>query len=148
MTMRMCVAAALLALAACGEKEFDPPERADQVGEAEELYRETLFDTITWADTLQRARIGNEVFASRCRNCHGTLGAGDTEYARARELTVPSLVAPEWRYAASMDSVRHRIFVGHAAGMPTWGVAGISPREIDGAAYYLLERLRPEVLGR
>jgi hypothetical protein len=47
-----------------------------------------------------------------------------------------------------MDSVRHRIFVGHAAGMPTWGVAGISPREIDGAAYYLLERLRPEVLGR
>ena len=148
MTMRTCVIAVLLALPACGEKEFDPPERAEQVGEAEGLYTEALFDTVMWADTLQRARVGNEVFASRCRNCHGTMGAGDTEYARARALTVPSLVEPDWRYAASMDSVRRRIFVGHEAGMPTWGVAGISPREIDGAAYYLLERLRPEVLGR
>jgi mono/diheme cytochrome c family protein len=148
MTIRTGVLAGLLVLAACGEKEFDPPERAEQVGEAETLYSEALFDTIAWADTLQRVRVGNEVFASRCRNCHGTLGEGDTEFARARGLTVPSLVAPDWRYATSIDSVRHRVFVGHQAGMPTWGVAGISPREIDGAAYYVLQRLRPEVLGR
>lgn len=147
MTKRALVAAVVLVLAACGEKEFDPPDRGEQVGEAEARYSETLFDTVTWADTLQRARVGNEVFASRCRNCHGTLGAGDTEFARARGLTVPSLVAPDWRYATSIDSVRHRIFVGHEQGMPTWGVAGIGPREIDAAAFYVLERLRPEVLG-
>jgi hypothetical protein len=31
--------------------------------------------------------------------------------------------------------------------MPTWGVAGITPREIDAVAFYILERLRPEMLG-
>ena len=145
---RTVVVAALLALAACGEKKFDPPDRSQRVDDAEGRYSEALFDTVAWADTLQRARAGNEVYASRCRDCHGPLGAGDTEYARARGFTVPSLVEPDWRYAPSLDSVRHRIFVGHEEGMPTWGVAGISPREIDGAAYYVLERLRPEVLGR
>ena len=53
---------------------------------------------------------------------------------------------PDWPYAASLDSVRHRIFVGHEEGMPTWGVAGITPREIDGVAYYILNGLRPDAL--
>ena len=87
---------------------------------------------------VTRARRGNEVFASKCRNCHGTVGEGATEYARERDLDVPSLVTADWPFAESMDSVRHRIFVGHELGMPTWGVAGISPREIDGAAFYVL----------
>lgn len=82
------------------------------------------------------------------RSCHGTVGAGDTEYAEARGLNVPSLIEPEWRYSASIDSVRHRVFVGHVAGMPTWGVAGITPREIDAVSFYILERLRPEMLGQ
>ena len=37
-------------------------------------------------------------------------------------------------------------FVGHENGMPTYGVAGLTPREIDGAAYYVLAQLRPEIL--
>ena len=45
------------------------------------------------------------------------------------------------------DSVRRRVFVGHVAGMPTWGVAGITQREIDAVSFYVLESLRPEVLG-
>ena len=48
--------------------------------------------------------------------------------------------------SASIDSVRHRVFVGHVAGMPQWGVAGIANREIDAVAFYVLERLRPEIL--
>jgi mono/diheme cytochrome c family protein len=43
--------------------------------------------------------------------------------------------------------VRRRIFTGHPAGMPTWGVAGIPAREIDAVAAYILEQLRPDVLG-
>jgi hypothetical protein len=41
-------------------------------------------------------------------------------------------------------AVRRRIFTGHPAGMYTWGIAGISPREIDAVAHYILERLRPD----
>ena len=137
----------LLAAAACKPKyEFDPPEQEDRVAEAEGEYSPALFDTVTWTSDDRRATEGNAVFAAECRNCHGTTGGGGTDYAIQRELAVPSLVLPGWRYEGQLDSVRHKIFVGHAAGMPTWGIAGITPREIDGVAYYLLERLRPEML--
>ncbi len=58
---------------------------------------------------------------------------------------MPSLVTPDWPYAGSIDSVRHRVFVGHGE-MPNWGVVRLSPRAIDAAAAYVLEQLRPEVL--
>lgn len=129
------------------EKTFEPPDRDQRIADAETVFEAVVFDSITWADDVLRAREGNSVYAARCRNCHGTLGAGSTAYAENRGLSVPSLVEREWRYAASMDSVRHRIFVGHRAGMPTWGVAGLTPREIDAVAFYVLEDLRPEILG-
>lgn len=131
---------------ACGEKTFDPPDREARVAAAEERFEEVVFDTLTWEDSDERGFIGNAIYASRCRDCHGTLGRGSTEYAQSRGLDVPSLVEPDWRMASSIDSVRHRVFVGHAAGMPTWGVAGITNREIDAVSFYLLEQLRPEVL--
>lgn len=106
-----------------------------------------LFDTVAWDDDDVRAHQGNEVFATRCRVCHGPLGAGGTDYARSQNLIVPSLVEPGWPLAASIDSLRHRIYTGHEGGMPTWGVVGISPREIDAAAFYVLELLRPEIIG-
>jgi len=137
----------LAATASCQKYEFEPPDRQERVQAAEVTYSPALFDTIAWDTDEARALEGSEVFAAKCRNCHGTLGEGDTEYGRMRKLTVPSLVEADWPYAASIDSVRHRIFVGHEAGMPTWGVAGITPREIDGVALYLLEHLRREMLG-
>lgn len=139
--------AALLAVSACKkEKTFDPPDRAERVASAEERYSESLFDTVAWESDLARSTAGNEIYATKCRNCHGTLGEGSTAYAVERELDVPSLVEPDWPWADSLNAVRHRMFVGHESGMPTWGVAGITPREVDGAAYYVLEVLRPEVL--
>ena len=140
------VIASLVGLTGCGHKEFDPPDREARIQDAEVLFTGVLFDTLTWENDVVRARTGNEVFARTCRNCHGTLGQGDTDYAQARGLTVPSLVEPEWPLA-SIDSVRHRVFVGHAGGMPTWGVAGITTAEIDAVAYYVIEGLRPDVLG-
>jgi mono/diheme cytochrome c family protein len=116
------------------------------VARADSAFSTGVFDSIGWASDSIRAFDGNVVYATYCRNCHGTLGAGETEYARNRQLEVPSLVEPEWRYADSRDSILHRIFVGHAAGMPTWGVAGITPREMDAVTFYLTEVLRPEVL--
>ena len=138
----------MVALAACGgEHEFEPPDRAGQVAEAESLYRAARFDTVAWASDDTRALEGNVVFSTKCRQCHGPLGEGGTEYARERGLAVPSLVSPDWEYAGDLEAVRRRMFVGHPEGMPTWGVAGITPREIDAAAFYIVERLRPEVLG-
>ena len=75
------------------------------------------------------------------------MGEGGTAYAKQRHLEVPSLVDREWEFAEDLTATRHRIFVGHPDGLPTWGVAGLSPREIDGVSYYLLRVLRPEVLG-
>lgn len=81
-----------------------------------------------------------------CRRCHGPLGRGDTEYARARGVEVPSLVEPDWPLA-ELDSVRRAIYVGHEAGMPTFGARDLDSREIDAAAAYVLLTLRPEILG-
>ena len=136
-----------LAVGCKGEKAFEAPDRDEQIVDAEERFRAARFDTVTWADDDERALAGNAVYAARCRNCHGTMGAGATDYAAGRGLEVPSLVDETWEVSPQIDSVRHRVFVGHAAGMPTWGVAGITNREIDAVSYYVLERLRPEVLG-
>jgi mono/diheme cytochrome c family protein len=138
--------ASALGAASCTEHHFDPPDREQRIAQADSLYRAVRFDTITWPSDSVRAFEGNVVFSSSCRTCHGPLGRGGTEYAAERDLEVPSLVEPDWRYAGEPDSVRHRIFVGHVAGMPTWGVAGITPREIDAVTHYLLEVLRPELL--
>ncbi len=135
----------LLASGACGH-DFEPPDRADALTQAEALYSADLFDTLAWASDDVRAWDGNGVYVDKCRRCHGTLGSGTTEYAAGRGLEVPSLVELEWKFTEGLESVRHYIFVGHEGGMPTWGLAGLSPREIDGAAFYLLTQLRPEVL--
>lgn len=146
-TLTLLAMASVGVVGACkGGHHFDPPDQEARVLEAEGLYSSNLFDSITWASDSARALQGNAVFAAKCRKCHGPLGQGSTEYARARDLDVPSLVKPDWHYARSLDSVRHRVFVGHQYGMPNFGVAGISLREIDAAAFYLLNRLRPDVL--
>jgi len=147
MLRSLVVGLTLFALGGC-KHEMEPPDREARVSDAETRFSETDFDTLTWSNADERALAGNAVFAAKCRTCHGTLGEGDTEYAAGRGLAVPSLVGPGWVLSDSLDAVRRRVFVGHAAGMPTWGVAGISPREIDAVSYYIVERLRPEVLGR
>ena len=142
------VATPVLLATGCGDKEFEPPDRAEQVEQAEELLEAPSFDTIAWASDDARAFEGNGVFAAKCRNCHGPVGRGGTEYARRQGLDVPSLVEPEMGIPAELEAVRERVFTGHPEGMPTWGVAGITLREIDAVSFYVLESLRPEVLGR
>lgn len=134
-------------LVGCGEYEFHPPDRDAQVAEAAAGFSLETYDSVTWVSDSIRSLEGSVVWSSQCRNCHGPLGSGATAYAENQGLDVPSLVTPDWRYAGQRDSVLLRIHSGHAEGMPTWSVAGISPREIDAVAYYLLEVLRPEVVG-
>ena len=135
-----------LSSAACKDKTFKPPDRARQVAQADSIFGTVTFDTIAWDSDEDRGLAGNVTFSAKCRSCHGPLGRGDTEYATERKLDVPSLVQPEWRFADDLPGARRRIFAGHEDGMPTWGVAGISLREIDAAAYYVIAVLRPEVM--
>lgn len=141
------VLACLLVATGCEKHEFHPPSAEERTAEAETAFAALRFDTIAWSSPEERLSEGNQVFAARCRRCHGPLGQGDGEYAKAEGLAVPSIVGRDWRYAGSADSVRHRVFVGHYPEMQTWGVAGLTPREIDAVTHYVLNRLRPEVLG-
>jgi len=140
------VCALLVLTLACGKKEFEPPANGTRVGEASSQFDPAWFDTIQWTNQEQMLIDGASVYASNCRDCHGRMGAGGTEYAATRRLAVPSLVGEGWEYRDDLPAVRRLVFSGHAAGMPTHGVAGISLREIDAVSRYLLEQLRPEVL--
>jgi mono/diheme cytochrome c family protein len=135
----------LIALGACGHS-FEPPNRGERIARAEGVFSPTLFDSVTWESEAVRALEGNEVYAAKCRRCHGTLGAGATDYGSAQRLDVPSLVQAEWAYADDFESVRRRIFVGHEEGMPSGGLGLLTPREIDGVAYYVFAQLRADVL--
>ena len=136
----------VLVTTACGH-EFEPPDRGERIRQAELAYTPSLFDSVTWGEGENREAIGNEIYAEKCRKCHGPMGRGETDYARERKLTIPSLVEPQWAYA-SMDSLHKTIYVGHEEGMPVYGDGGITPREIDAVAAYVLNMLRPDVLER
>ena len=135
----------VVGLAAC-EHDFEPPEPSARVERAAAAYSPSLFDTIAWDDPETRITQGNVAYAEQCRRCHGTVGRGGTDYARARDLTVPSLVQPEWVFA-NLDSLRRRVYTGHESGMPVFGDGTLDPRRIDATAAYILFGLRPEVLG-
>ncbi len=134
-------------LVACEGHEFHPPARETQVAQADSLYSPALFDTIAWESDSLRVAVGNDIFGARCRRCHGYLGTGGPAEVRGEQIDVPSLVEAEWEYAGDLDAIRRRIFTGHPSGMPIWGVAGLSMREIDAVAHYIEDVLRPEALG-
>ena len=146
---RILLAAAFAAVfaAACEKHEFRPATREERLAEADSAFAAMRFDTVAWTSETQRLQEGNEVFAASCRRCHGPVGEGDGEFAAIEGLRVPSLVRAEWRYAGAADSVRRRVFYGHYPEMRTWGIAGLTPRDIDAVAYYVVAGLRPEILG-
>ena len=135
----------LLLVSACGH-HFEPPDQGERVRQAAEAYSPALFDSVSWGSQEERNVLGNEIYAEKCRKCHGPLGRGETDYSRERGLEIPSLVDPDWAFA-SMDSLHKVIFVGHEEGMPVYGDGGISPREIDAVGAYILDVLRPDVIG-
>jgi mono/diheme cytochrome c family protein len=145
MTMRTASLTLLVLLAAaCGGHDFEPPDRSERVQAAAEAYDSSMFDSLTWESDEARELAGNTVYAETCRRCHGPLGRGETEYARERGLTVPSLVERDWDLT-DPEALRRNIFVGHEDGMPIYGDAALSVADIDAVAGYILEVLRPDV---
>lgn len=147
-SVRRVMIAGLIATlgAGCQKHEFPPPDREQRVLDAEAVFAEISFDSIAWESDSARVIEGNIVYASTCRRCHGTLGEGGTDYARNRNLDVPSIVGPARPPYDDVPGIRHSIFVGHMAGMPTFGISTLTFREIDAAAWYIVHVLRPDVI--
>jgi len=129
----------------CGH-DFEPPDRSRRVANAAAAYSTELFDSIAWESQESRVRDGNAIYAEDCRRCHGQLGRGDTDYSRERRLEVPSLVEVDWRLS-DLDALRREIYVGHETGMPVFGDGGLTTRQVDAVAAYILDVLRPDVFG-
>lgn len=136
---------ALLASACGGEHEYEPPDREAQVEEARQAYPAAVFDTLTWPADSVRVQRGNEVFAAQCRKCHGFDGRGDTEYTRNQGIDAPSLVDSVGVDTRGLEAVRSRVYAGHAAGMPSFGVYKLEPRQVDAAAAYVVRVLRADM---
>lgn len=146
LALRAFFVTAVVFASGCGEHEFHPPDRAQRAIEAEADFDAAQFDSITWVSDSVRLVFGNDVYTRRCRGCHGFLGEGDTDYGRARGVAPPSLVRPDWPIGDSVPLLRRRVFAGHPAGMPTFGLGGLTAREVDAVAWYVARGLRPEVL--
>lgn len=144
------VALAGAALGGCGrqESEADLAAQKQQAGEeslrmAEEMFDASVFDTLTWESDEARMARGAVVYNSSCVKCHGESGGGNGEMAMAREIQVPSFLAPEWEYAGDVDALRHRVFIGYSGDMPNWGLVGLKYRDIEAVAIYIGESMGP-----
>jgi mono/diheme cytochrome c family protein len=144
----LALAATAFSLTGCEKEGYQPPAESQRLELADSLYSPALFDTVQWPSDQERIVAGNLVYADHCRRCHGTVGEGGVVQAAGNTLVVPSLVREGWDQDDDMTAVRRRVFTGHTGGMPSWGLTRLSPRQIDAVAFYILEQLRPEILGR
>lgn len=110
--------------------------RADSVARAEEAYRPAAFDSITWPSENERFTRGEIVWNFSCGDCHGWEGRGDGPVATRHEYDVPDFTAVGWN-AGDVDSLRHRVYVGHESEMPSWGLYGLTYRDVDAVTYYI-----------
>jgi len=148
----LVVALAVAVLGGCGEQQDQEAElaaqkqlaREDSVRAAEEMFDATVFDTLTWESDEARLARGAVVYNSSCVKCHGQNGGGNGDMAMARELEVPSFLAPGWEYAGDIDALRQRVFVGYSGNMPNWGLVGLKYRDIDAVASHIAETMGPE----
>lgn len=143
---RLIAMVALMAAMACEHQEFEPPDRAERVRAAEADYTPAVFDSVIWSSQEARIQEGNTIYAEDCRRCHGVLGGGETPYAAERNLEVPSLVETDWALD-DLAALRRQIYVGHETGMPIFGQGGLTVYQIDAVSSYILDVLRPDVLG-
>jgi len=119
------------------------PTRADSVQMAMAAFDAAAFDTISWESDQAAAERGGLVFRISCSKCHGDRGAGDGGFVlQGDTLRPPSFLAPDWRFADDPMGLRRQIFSGNVAGMPYWGLVGLTYRDIAAVARYVLGTLR------
>jgi mono/diheme cytochrome c family protein len=136
------LAAALLTVG-CGGGE--PPEAEvsagpDSTALAQAAYDPTMFDTVSWESQEKAIERGQVVYRFSCLKCHGETGLGDAGFVRGGDtLRPPSFREPTWAYAGDKEGIREQVFVGTAESMPHWGLVGLTPRDVDAVATYIME---------
>ena len=126
MRMRLIVAGALLALAACARKPAATPPPASPSPEAALSYE---------------AQQGQAVYRHYCQTCHGDTGAGDGFNAfnldpRPRDLGDPAFHKSK-SDADLLDAVRRGgAGVGLSPLMPPWGHT-LAPRQIEEVVLFI-----------
>lgn len=122
---------------------------ADTVAMARAAFDSTVFDTIKWKSTGDELDRGKLVFGVSCAKCHGQNGGGQENVVfRGDTLNPPSLVKPDWALASDAMGLRKAVFTGNVAGMPHFGVIGLSYHDVDAVAAYITKNLRPKAMGR
>ena len=102
------------------------------------------FEGITWASQAETLEHGQAVFEANCQKCHGVTGAGEGGYIfGGQSLQPPSWIVADWRLADDPVALRSYIYSGSVGGMPYWGLTGVSYRDIDAVADYIVYVLRP-----
>jgi mono/diheme cytochrome c family protein len=143
--------AALALFGACGGEAPPPPAkepppvvtRADSAPLAVAAFDSTVFDTIQWQSEDAAMQRGGLVFRVSCQTCHGEGGRGDRGFVfEGDTLHPPSFVAADWTYANDLTGLRKRIFTGSVLGMPYWGLVGMTNKDVDAVARYILGVLR------
>ena len=143
---------ALAWLGACGGEPPPPPAaeeappamtRADSVEMAVERFDSTVFDTIQWQSEDAAAERGGLVYRVSCTACHGEGGSGGRGFIVQNDtLKPPPFTDAGWAYANDPMNLRRRIFTGAILGMPYWGLVGMSYKDVDAVARYILGVLR------
>jgi len=143
--------AALALFGACGREAPPPPAqepppvvtRADSAPLAMAAYDSTVFDTLQWQSEDAAIQRGGLVYRVSCMTCHGEGGRGDRGFIfEGDTLRPPSFVAADWTYANDLPGLRKRIFTGSVLGMPYWGLVGMTSKDVDAVARYILGVLR------
>jgi len=138
--------AAVFLTVGCGGGE--PPaqevaEGPDSAAMAQEAYDPTMFDTVSWESQDAAVERGQVVYRFSCMKCHGEKGLGDAAFVRGGDtLRPPSFREPDWSYADDKEGIREQVFVGTAETMPHWGLVGLTPRDVDAVAIYIMDGLR------
>jgi len=142
---------ALAWLGACGGEAPPPPAeeppptltRADSAEMAVAAFDSTVYDTIQWQTEDAAIERGGLVYRVSCLACHGEGGLGDRGFIfQGDTLRPPSFVAPTWQYANDLPALRRRIYTGSILGMPYWGLVGMTNKDVDAVARYILGALR------
>lgn len=143
---------ALAWLGACGGEAPPPPPaeeappkltRADSMKLAEAAFDSTVYDTIQWASEDAAMERGGLVYRISCQTCHGEGGRGGRGFiVQSDTLKPPGFTAADWKYAKDPVGLRKRIFTGAVLGMPYWGLVGMTEKDVDAVARYILGVLR------
>ena len=145
--LTLMVTAALACQKEASPEWREAAERAAAARSAEEADRHfdpAAFDTVDFSSEYARAERGRVVYEHSCARCHGTDGRDIGPYAREKGMEVDSMSALLRPYRGDIASIRRAIFVGHAHGMPAWGLTELSPADVDAVAFFIEERLTRE----